>query len=280
MDTLKILIPTDFSVQAEYAFVLAKRIEEKIPLEIHFLHVLSVPDTVTLDQMGNVQTCGDIDAGFVEGQKEIALRKLKELRNQYGERIQTHLTLGKLTDGIIGFAKSQGFDLVVMGTKGSWGLQEKLSGSETQLVTRLSKVPVLSMMCDRSDLEIKNVLLVHDFTESGNENIAVLKLLVKAFDANVHLLQILDASTDESAIQAGMDRFATANGFSQLEKHIISDRNVEEGVTHFNQVHNMDLVCIGTHGFTGINRFLHPSAPEKMVNHLFKPILTFHLQQA
>jgi len=40
MDTLKILIPTDFSVQAEYAFVLAKRIEEKIPLEIHFLHVL------------------------------------------------------------------------------------------------------------------------------------------------------------------------------------------------------------------------------------------------
>ncbi len=280
MDTLKILIPTDFSVQAEYAFVLAKRIEEKIPLEIHFLHVLSVPDTVTLDQMGNIQTCGDIDAGFVEGQKEIALRKLKELRNQYGERIQTHLTLGKLTDGIIGFAKSQGFDLVVMGTKGSWGLQEKLSGSETQLVTRLSKVPVLSMMCDRSDLEIKNVLLVHDFTESGNENIAVLKLLVKAFDANVHLLQILDASTDESAIQAGMDRFATANGFSQLEKHIISDRNVEEGVTHFNQVHNMDLVCIGTHGLTGINRFLHPSATEKMVNHLFKPILTFHLQQA
>ena len=75
MDTLKILIPTDFSIQAEYAFVLAKRIEEKIPLEIHFLHVLSVPDTVTMDQMGNVQTCGDIDAGFVEGQKEIALRK-------------------------------------------------------------------------------------------------------------------------------------------------------------------------------------------------------------
>jgi nucleotide-binding universal stress UspA family protein len=277
MDTLKILIPTDFSVQAEYAFVLAKRIEEKIPLEIHFLHVLSVPDTVTLDQMGNIQTCGDIDAGFVEGQKEIALRKLKELRNQYGERIQTHLTLGKLTDGIIGFAQSQGFDLVVMGTKGSWGLQEKLSGSETQLVTRLSKVPVLSMMCDRSDLEIKNVLLVHDYTQSGNENIAVLKLLVKAFDANVHLLQILDPSTDDSAIQAGMDRFAAANGFSQFEKHIISDRNVEEGVTHFNQVHNMDLVCIGTHGLTGINRFLHPSATEKMVNHLFKPILTFHL---
>lgn len=280
MTALKILIPTDFSVQAEYAFVLAKRIEERIPLEIHFLHVLSVPDTVTMDPTGNIETCGDIDAGFVEDQKKIALRKLQELRNLYGDRIQTHLSLGKLTDEIIGFAKSQAFDLVVMGTKGSWGLQERLSGSETQMVTRLSETPVLSMMCDRSDLDIKNVLLVHDFTQSGHANISVLKLIVKAFTARVHLLQITDASSDENAIQAGMERFADANGFSQVEKHIISDRNVEEGVTHFNQVHNMDLVCIGTHGFTGINRLLHPSATEKMVNHLFKPLLTFHLQKA
>ncbi|MGR6088142.1 MAG: universal stress protein [Arcticibacter sp.] len=280
MKTMKILIPTDFSVQAEYAFVLAKRIEEKIPLEIHFLHVLSVPDTVTMDPMGNIQTCGDIDAGFVEGQKQIALRKLKEIRNQYGDSIQTHLRLGKLTDEIIGFAKSQAFDLIVMGTKGSWGLQEKLSGSETQMVTRLSDVPVLSMMCDRSDLEIKNVLLVHDFTLSGNENISVLKSLVKAFNAKVHLLHITDASSDENAIQAGMDRYAQVNGFNQFEKHTIKDLNVEQGVTHFNQMHQIDLVCIGTHGLTGINRFLHPSATEKMVNHLFKPILTFHLQKA
>jgi nucleotide-binding universal stress UspA family protein len=280
MKTMKILIPTDFSVQAEYAFVLAKRIEEKIPLEIHFLHVLSVPDTVTMDPMGNIQTCGDIDAGFVEGQKQIALRKLKEIRNQYGDSIQTHLRLGKLTDEIIGFAKSQAFDLIVMGTKGSWGLQEKLSGSETQMVTRLSEVPVLSMMCDRSDLEIKNVVLVHDFTLSGNENISVLKSLVKAFNAKVHLLHITDASSDENAIQAGMDRYAQVNGFNQFEKHTIKDLNVEQGVTHFNQMHQIDLVCIGTHGLTGINRFLHPSATEKMVNHLFKPILTFHLQKA
>jgi len=277
---MKILIPTDFSVQAEYAFVLAKRIEEKIPLDIHFLHVLSVPDTVTMDPTGNIQTCGDIDAEFVEGQKQIALRKLKELCNQYGESIQTHLRLGKQTDEIIGFAKSQAFDLIVMGTKGSWGLQEKLSGSETQMVTRLSEVPVLSMMCDRSDLEIKNVLLVHDFTLLGNENISVLQLLVKAFDAKVHLLQITDASSDENAIQAGMDRYAQANGFNQFEKHTIRDLNIEQGVTHFNQMHQIDLVCIGTHGLTGINRLLHPSATEKMVNHLFKPILTFQLQKA
>ncbi len=61
METLKIIIPTDFSVQAEFAYLMVQRLEEKIAIDIHFLHVLNVPDTVTLDAKGNVQTCGEID---------------------------------------------------------------------------------------------------------------------------------------------------------------------------------------------------------------------------
>jgi hypothetical protein len=49
METLKIIIPTDFSVQAEFAYLMVQRLEEKTAIEIHFLHVLNVPDTVTLD---------------------------------------------------------------------------------------------------------------------------------------------------------------------------------------------------------------------------------------
>lgn len=46
---LKVLIPTDFSVQAEFAYLMVKKLAEKVPVEIHFLHVLNTPDTVTLD---------------------------------------------------------------------------------------------------------------------------------------------------------------------------------------------------------------------------------------
>ena len=55
MESLKVLIPTDFSVQAEYAYLMVKKLEEKIPVEIHFMHVLGVPDTVTMDKNGNIQ---------------------------------------------------------------------------------------------------------------------------------------------------------------------------------------------------------------------------------
>lgn len=277
MENLKILIPTDFSVQAEYAYLMVKNLQEKIPTEIHFLHVLSVPDTVSMDSGGNIQTCGEIDVNYVKSQKEIAERKLNNLKTLYGNHINTHLVLGKITDAIIQFTEKNKFDLIVMGRKGAWGLKEKLSGSETQFVARKSKTPLLSLMCDRSDLVIKNILLVHDFKNPKNEDLTLLKKFVNAFDAKVHLLQIVSKQTtsEKENLLKLMSDYASANGITNYEKHLITDTDVENGVIHFNQMHEVDIVCIGTEGKGGL---FHASATEKLINHLFKPLISFQLK--
>ena len=276
MESLKILIPTDFSVQAEFAYLMVKKLGEKIPVDIHFLHVMNVPDTVTMDGSGNIQTCGEIDVNYVVKQKEIAERKLAELKDIYGNEINSHFVLGKVTDGIIDFAEANHFDLVVMGTKGAWGLKERLSGSETQMIARKSKIPVLSLMCDRSDLNIQNVLLVHNFNHPAKEDLQVMHKLIKAFNTKIHLLQITSdkADVDKASVQANMKVFAEHNGLTNYDCHVINDADVENGVVHFNQMNNMDLVCIGTRGKGGM---FHHSATEKLINHLFKPIISFHI---
>ena len=277
MESLKVLIPTDFSVQAEYAYLMVKKLEEKIPVEIHFIHVLSVPDTVTMDKKGNIQTCGEISVDYVVSQKTIAERKLNNLKTLYGSAINTHLELGKLTDKIVSYSQDNNFDLIVMGTKGAWGLKEKLSGSETQIIARQSTVPLLSLMCDRSDLIIENILLVHDFTKPKNENLALLHKLIKSFNTKVHLLQIVENLSDnnKSAILSKMDEFASVNSVTNFEKHVLNDSDVENGVIHFNQMQDMDIICIGTHGKGGL---FHKSSTEKLINHLFKPIISYHLK--
>ena len=279
MNTLKILIPTDFSVQAEFGYLMVKKLEEKIPVEIHFLHVLSVPDTVTMDAKGDIQTCGEIDVNFVRQQKTIAMRNLDNLKVLYGNQINTHLLLGKITDTIINYSESNHFDLIVMGTKGAWGLKEKLSGSETQMIARRSKIPLLSMMCDRSDLQIKNILMVHDFKNPQKEQLDLLHKFIKVFNTQLHFLQIIsnDLINIETDIEADMAKFAALNNIEQFHTHIIKDQHIETGVVHFNQMNNMDVVCIGTHGKGSI---FHKSATEKLINHLFKPIISFQLQQA
>lgn len=279
MYTLKILIPTDFSVQAEFGYLMVKKLEEKIPVEIHFLHVLSVPDTVTMDANGDIQTCGEIDVNFVKQQKTIALRNLENIKLLYGNQIKTHLLLGKITDAIINFSELHHFDLIVMGTKGAWGLKEKLSGSETQMIARRSKIPLLSLMCDRSDLQINNMLMVHDFNNPQKEKLDLLHKFIKAFNVQLHFLQIIgnDSIKKEVDIEADMAKFAALNNIEQYDTHIIKDQQIESGVVHFNQMNNMDVVCIGTHGKGSV---FHKSATEKLINHLFKPIISFQLQQA
>jgi len=274
---LKILIPTDFSVQAEYAYLMVKKLEEKIPVEIHFIHVLNVPDTVSTNSSGQIETCGEISIEYVVSQKAIAERKLNNLKLLYGDQIITHLELGKLTDKIVSYANANAFDLIVMGTKGAWGIKEKLSGTETQVVARQSSVPLLSLMCDRSDLIIENILLVHDFSNPKSENLNLLHKLIKAFQTKVHLLQISkDASeANKNVVFANMNEFAKQNNLINYEQHLLKDSDVETGVIHFNQMQNMDIICIGTHGKGG---FFHQSATEKLINHLFKPIISYHLK--
>jgi len=276
MEKIKILIPTDFSVQAEFAYLMVKKLEEKTPVDIHFLHVMNVPDTVTMDGNGNIQTCGEIDVKYVVKQKEIAERKLANLKTLYGNDINSHFVLGKVTDGILNFAEANHFDLIVMGTKGAWGLKEKLSGSETQIIARKSKIPVLSLMCDRSDLSIQNILLVHNFNHPVKEDLQLMQKLIKAFNTKFHLLQITSGNVDaeKATAEANMKIFAELNNITNYECHLINDKDVEKGVVHFNQMNNMDIVCIGTHGKAGL---FHHSATEKLINHLFKPIISFHL---
>ncbi|MCK9403647.1 MAG: universal stress protein [Chitinophagaceae bacterium] len=276
MEKLKILIPTDFSVQAEFAYLMVKRLEVKTPVDIHFVHVMNVPDTVTMDANGNIQTCGEIDVKYVVKQKEIAERKLADLKNIYGNDINSHFILGKVIDGILNFAESNHFDLIVMGTKGAWGLKEKLSGSETQIIARKSKIPVLSLMCDRSDLNIQNILLVHNFNHPAKEDLQLMHKLIKAFNTKFHLLQITSGKVDaqKTSVEANMKMFAELNNITNYECHLINDNDVEKGVVHFNQMNNMDIICIGTHGKGGI---FHHSATERLIKHLFKPIISFHL---
>lgn len=270
------LLPTDFSVQADYGYLMVKKLSEKMPTEIHFLHVLAAPDSVTMDPEGNIHASDDLDISFLNTQKDIAIQKLEQLKTLYGQDIQTHLTVGKLQDEIVHFSVIHQFDLIVMGTKGARGLRERISGSETQITARKSHVPLLSVMCDRSNLQINNILFVHDFNDIAVENLHFMKKCLKAFDAKLNILHVVkgDEAAHRAEIEQKMKQFAELNLLDQYESHIISDTTIESGVTRFNQMKEMDLLFIGTHGKSGL---FHHSVTESLINHLFKAIVSFQL---
>ncbi|RYM35004.1 hypothetical protein ERX46_06425 [Brumimicrobium glaciale] len=271
---IKVLIPTDFSIEAEYAFMMVNNLSKKANMEITFLHVLNVPDTVTLGMDNVINTCGEIDANFVEIQRNMAAVKLTELQQKH-EGVKSELIFGHTATGIIQFAEENNFDLIALGTKGTSGLAERFIGSNAQLIARKSNVPVMTLMCDRSGLELKDILLVHNFEENEPQKLNLVKTFIKAFGTKLHFLQITTRDDNEENIRESMAIFAQKNGFVNYEMHVIRDKNIEEGIKHFTEEENMDIICIGTHGKGGI---FHKSATETLINHLYKPIISYKIK--
>ncbi len=273
-DKIKVLIPTDFSIEAEYAFMMVDNLSKKANMEITFLHILNVPDTVTLGKNNEISTCGEIDVGFVTIQRDMALEKLAELKNK-NEEVKTKLVFGHTTTGIIKFAEENNFDLIALGTKGTSGLAERFIGSNAQLIARKSNIPVLTLMCDRSGLQLKDILLVHNFAENEAQNLRLMKRIIEIFNTKLHLLQITTKHDNVDDIKENMTVFAQKNQLVNYEMHVIRDNNIEEGVNHFMEAHSMDIICIGTHGKGGI---FHKSATETLINHLYKPIISYKIK--
>jgi nucleotide-binding universal stress UspA family protein len=274
--TVKVVIPTDFTVQGDYAYVMVKNMAKKMPIEVTFLNVLNVPDTVTMGADGSIQTCGEIDIDYVKQQKEMAENKMKALKMTHGDAINTEVVLGKTTTGIVDFARENNFDLIGMGTKGTSGITERVVGSEAQLVARKSTVPVLSLMCDRSDFELQKIVLVYDFKYHEKQNLGFLTTLMEVFNTEIHLLQIRSSQAlSQEEVEKNMALFAQNNGIEKYVAHVLKESDLEQGVIHFNQMNNMDMVWVGTHGTGGL---FHSSAAESLINHMYKPVVSFRIK--
>ncbi|NJN40895.1 MAG: universal stress protein [Flammeovirgaceae bacterium] len=92
----------------------------------------------------------------------------------------------------------------------------------------------------------------------------------------LRILKERDEHKRDSIFNA-MQEFVEQHGISNFAVHFITDKDVEKGVEHFNQLEEMDILCMGTHKRSGIEHLLKGSITEKLVNHLRKPMITYHL---
>ncbi|MCB0659715.1 MAG: universal stress protein [Saprospiraceae bacterium] len=273
---LEVLIPCDFSPQTEFARIMGEKLGEYTDVKLQFVHVIDLPETVTLDNAGNISTCGEIDRSYVEKLKQDGENKLNDLIKKTKIDSVGYIKFGKLTDELLAFSQSRTIDLIITGTKGLWGLKEKISMTQSQILARKSSIPVLSLMCDRSDLQIKDILFVHDFYEKNVKHLSLMNSLVTAFNGVFHQLYVTDRLNggEEKELNALMDEYASSHEFDNYKNHIEVADNLEKGVHQFLGHQDADIVFIGTHGKGGV---FHHSGAEALIKHLFKPILTFQL---
>ncbi|GAB6860282.1 universal stress protein [Haloplanus litoreus] len=261
-----ILIPTDGSdvatTAARYGLALADRFDASV-------HVLSVvdPDRFVTD------TVGDVD-DLVRRQGEILQARAQDAVDRIVAEspvpVETHVVEGNPETVLAGAIDDYGADLVAMGTHGRSGVDRYLFGSLAERTLRTAHVPVLTVRtAEDGDTTptVENVLVATDGSDeaerAGEHAIAV----AGATGARLHALTVGDEEDParrlaDRAREAGIDATAA-----------VRTGRPHEAILDYADEFDVDLVTLGSHGRTGVERVLLGSVAERVLRAATKPVL-------
>tara|TARA_B100000378_G_scaffold206253_1_gene169528 strand:- start:33916 stop:34743 length:828 start_codon:yes stop_codon:yes gene_type:complete len=273
----KILVPTDFSKEAENALKTAAIIAKKFDAEIYLLHMLDLPLNLIDPVQGNSQNVPE--ALYFMKLAHLEFSKIKQ--NDYLKAITVNeaVQFNYAFRGITEFAKNNQCELIIMGSHGSSGFREMFIGSNTEKVVRQSEIPVLVIKEESQAFNVEKFIFATD-TEIDNR-----KTLLKAvefsnlFEAELHLLFVNTPNNFTTTKQAYADlgEFLQEMNLNNIKKHIYNDISVEKGILNFAEKINADLIGISTHGRKGLAHFFNGSISEDLVNHAKRPVVTFKI---
>lgn len=271
----RLLVPTDFSEQAENALKVAVKLSKKHDSKIFVLHSMEMP--LHLSSTADSSNLPE-SLFFIK----LAEKRFSELREKdYLDGIDIHETIGsnEIYEDIETACKKNNIDLIVMGSNGASGFKEMFVGSNTEKVVRTSHVPVLVIKNFHPEFVVKDFVYASDFSDEGRNALDKAHKLAKKIGAKMHLLFVNTPTNFKTTTQANsiMENFVKGLNIKNYTFNVYNDTSVEKGILNFTQQINAQLIGMGTHGRKGISHFFNGSISEDMVNHANMPVITFKI---
>lgn len=273
----KILIPTDFSKYADEAIEVGAQIAKNNNSEIVLIHMLELPTHM------NDAISGETSIPEIMLFKHKAEETLKSIKNRpylAGIKVTEVVRLDGAYKGINNYIKQNNdFNLIVMGSHGSSGLNEILIGSNTEKVVRQSEIPVLVIKNKTENFKASKIIFASDFSNEIKKPFKKVLELVKIFESRLNLVMICTPNSFKSTSTARkiVKDFVSEFDMPEYTFEIYNESNIEKGIINYANENNGDVIAFCTHGRTALNHFFSGSISEDLVNHSSKPVLTFRI---
>ena len=296
----RILLPTDYSACAEGAFTHAAYLADRYGAELHVLHV-------TEPEGNGLDTCFDdlrITPEDIAADLKLPLPERDDRPADEPVSLIEHEETGPdPAPVILRYAEEHDIDLIVMGTHGRRGLRRMMVGSVTEEVMRLSPCPVFTVRRpDRMDRTVRpwtidRVLAAVDLSERSIFAARHAARLAATYEAKLTLALVIDAvmmptsvvpyeevpAIDFESLQRQAEK-DLADLADQLQEQVPALRGhveirVEVGhpvrdLVEMIETTGVDLLVLGSHGRTGVERFLMGSVAEQLVRLAPCPVFT------
>lgn len=288
-----ILFPTDFSPCAEEAFEHAIHLANDTGATVHVLTVVGEEADDRPMEYLPLEAAADGSGLYYEPDDEAHEEPVRIVYHQIQDTSPAEAIVGRVDESDI--------DLVVMGTHGRRGADRLLSGSVAEEVVRRASCPVFTVLCQAatdassdSHLEgaapIRNIVVPVDLSEHTPAVISHARAVAALYNATIHLLHVVEdvayptvygidpltpvlpdvMERAEESLQRYAQQIRTQTGIT-VKTHVVTGYAAED-IVHTAKELKADLILMGTHGRTGLRRFLIGSVAEKVVRRTPCPV--------
>jgi len=300
----KIIWGTDGSKESEEALNYAVFLAKTFNSEIIGVSVIPMPEQLIDEYFRKSQ--GEVHDWTVKVNENIESRLTSissELSSQ-GVSFKGVVLEGEPNKEIVGLARRERADLIVMGKRGHGLIGRILTGSNTLKVLRESSVPVVAVKKSEEGraIDIRNILVpldinqkvdsaldyAVDLAERMNASISVLYVFKLVSYTNFEIPPIVLADVMEGLMKSSSGELAKRVEKMKLRRRIrnreidkleintevIQGISTSATIVDYATNKNTDLIVINTHGKKGIKKFVLGSVAEKVIQESPCTVLT------
>lgn len=276
-----ILVPTDFSKNADNALLFAMLLAKKQNAKLILLHAYQLP-------VSPAAVPFNVLSDEKEELKQETIRKLKalcqEIEHAGGISYEYLAEEGETIPTILLACEQKKSDLIVMGTKGATGLAGIIFGSTASHVLEKASCPVMAIPeASKFTHPIKKITYATDYRQSDIHAIYKLIEIASTLNAQVNILHISgDEISAEEEVKL-MDEFRKKVNksvfYNNLSFQLLHGNNVEEELEHYIANDSTDMLVMATHFRNFIDRLFGKSITKDIVEETNVPLIAFHYRE-
>jgi nucleotide-binding universal stress UspA family protein len=277
----KILLPTDFSDNAENAIKYAVQLYKDEKCNFILLNTY----TPIIYQVEHLQPSSP-QLQVLEIVKETSRRKLKELiqaiKTEFNNPNHTFTQISAfntLTAEINQLFEGNVMDMIVMGTKGASGLKEVLFGSNTVHVLKNTKCPVIAIPSSFTFETPHEILFPTDYEiDYQKMHLQSIIDISAMYNTRVNILHVL-YENNSSHLQE-RNRLKLENYFKTIAYlfHDVKNQNIAEAITQFQLKARINLLVMINNKHSFFENLFFKSTINQIGFHLNIPFLVIPSQ--
>lgn len=243
----KIMVPFDFSANAEKALSHAALIASLQKGDLYIVNVISKSELVDIIlpilKLKTNKVVIDLVSKKLE---EVALK----VRKNHGIVPKTIVSTGSVTTEIANLAEENKVDMIVMGTQGKDSKSDLFLGSTAYRLITKAPAPVMTIKGAINKKGYKNILLPVDLTQHSRQKVNYAIDMAKVFGAKITVLGLYDENEkdDKFKLEIIGKQIATLCEKNKVSTEVFIDKTkhrVSKTIT-FAKKHKNDLIITMT----------------------------------